>query len=167
MKRKKHRTPLPLPEKTQVATGREDEDGVPLLFWRVEIPALDAAFGKTDAASFYTELARRAEAYLTGEFAEGLRAEYRAADPARRRFSFRGAVYSHTVRCELQNGALTVERNVTLTRVGRVLFRRTCREAWDPADGSPLPSRDDRTVPPEKPHKKSRKKVDAGARDMI
>ena len=151
-------------------TGREDEDGVPLLLWRVEIPALDAAFGKTDAAFFYTELARRAEAYLCGEFAGILRAEYRCADPARRRFTFRYAVYAHAVRCALRDGALTVERTVTLTRAGRVLFRREYREAWDPSDGSLLPSHDGRTAPgtpPEKPRKKSRKKVDAGAHDML
>ena len=167
MRQNKRRTPLPLPDKTLVKTGREDEDGVPLLLWRVEIPALDAAFGKTDAASFYGELARRAEAYLSGEFAGILRAEYNASDPARRRFTFRCAVYSHAVRCELRDGALNVERTVTLSRAGRVLFSRACREAWDPADGSLIPSRDDRTGPPEKPHKKSRKKVDADAHDMI
>ena len=137
--KKKNPPALPLPETTVVRTGRECEEGVPLLLFRVETPAFDAASGKTDAASFYSELARRAEAYLTGEFSARLRAEYRTADPARRRFAFRPAVYAHAVRRMTGGEILTVEREVSLFRAGRLLFSRVYTEAWDPADGSFLP----------------------------
>ena len=139
--KKKSLPALPLPDGTLVRAGRECEEGVPILLFRVETPAFDAASGKTDAASFYSELARRTEAYLSGEFADLLRSEYQASDPARRRFTFRPAVYSHAVRRIASGDALTVEREVSLTRAGRVLFSRVFSEAWDPADGSFSPAR--------------------------
>ena len=171
MKKKDSRAPLPLPADVAVDSGRETEDGVPLLLWRVEIPAFDAAFDGTDAASFYTELARRVKARLRGQIAEQLRAAYRASDPARRRFAFRPAVYSHAARCSVVGGALTVERTVSFTRAGRVLFSRVFSERWDPADGSFLPSPDGGGQKggksPEKSAKKAPKKVDGGACDML
>lgn len=169
--KKKNPPALPLPETTLVCAGRECEEGVPLLLYRVETPAFDAAYGKTDAASFYSELARRAEAYLTGAFSDRLRAEYRASDPARRRFTFRPAIYSHTVRRTTGGDALTVTREVSLSRAGQVLFSRVYTETWDPADGSllPTPENDARKTdrPSRKNKKKSAKKVDGGAGDML
>ena len=171
MKRNKRRTPLPLPEKTVVQTGRETEDGVPLLIWRVEIPALDAAFRDTDAAFFYAELARRVTDCLCGRIADLLRAEYRRSDPARRRFTFRPAVYSHAVACDGDGCALSVGRTVAFTRAGRVLFSRAFCERWDRSAGSFLPSPDggrrNGGDSPEKTAKKAAKKVDGGACDML
>ena len=171
MKEKKRKTPLPLPDKTVVRCGRETEDGVPVLLLRVEIPAFDAAFGKTDAASFYAELARRVADCLSGRIADLLRAEYRRSDPARRRFTFRPAVYSHTVRCFREDGVLSVERTVVLSRAGRTLFSRVFCERWNPADGSYLPTPEDGRRnggdSPEKTVKKAAKKVDGGAGDML
>lgn len=164
------RRALPLPDRTLVRAGRETEEGVPLLLWRVEIPALDAASGKTDAASFYTELAARTEAYLTGRFSALLREKYRAADPVRRRFTFRPAVYSHAVRRMTENGVLSIEREVTLSRAGRVLFSRVFCERWEPADGSFLPSPKKRGKSvglPEKARKKRAKKVDGSGNGML
>jgi len=165
------KTPLLLPEKTLVRTGREEEEGVPLLLWRVEIPAFDAASDESDAASFYTEIARRAESFLCGRLTGILRSAYRDADPARRRFTFRPAVYSHTVREISRGNRLLVEREIRLLRAGRTLFARVYRESWDPADGTLLPTvRDDaenRTEKPEKAGKKKQKKVDSGAGDML
>ncbi|MBO4284230.1 MAG: hypothetical protein J5958_06380 [Clostridia bacterium] len=171
MKKKKSRAPLPLPSDIAVETGRETEDGVSLLFWRVEFPALNAAFARTDAASFYAELARRATGCLSGQIADLLRAQYRASDPARRRFTFRPAVYAHTVRFSRENDALAVERTVAFSRAGRVLFSRVFCERWDPFDGSFLPSPDDGrqngSNSPAKTAKKAVKKVDGGAGNML
>ena len=171
MKRTKRSRSLAIPEKTDVRTGSAEEDGVVLLLWWVETPFFDAAFGKTGAASFYGKIARKSEEYLTGRLAERLRAEYLASDPARRRFAFRPAVYSHAARCAMVGGALTVERTVSFTRAGRVLFSRVFSERWDPADGSFLPSPDGGRQKggksPEKSAKKAPKKVDGGACDML
>lgn len=169
MKNHRRQTPLPLPE-TVNRSGREDEGGVPLLLWRVETPALDAAFGKTDAASFYARVAEKCEAWLCGSFAERLREEYRASDPARRRFTWRPAIYSHLTRIAANDGGFAVERTVTLLRAGRTLCCRTFRESWSAFDGTLLASSDDRESvgrAPEKHLKKSGKKVDAGAGDML
>ena len=171
MKQKQRKTPLPLPEKTVVQTGRETEDGVTLLLWRVEIPAFDAAFDHTDAASFYAELARRVTDCLCGRIADLLRAEYRRSDPARRRFTFRPAVYSHAVGCDRDGDVLSVGRTVALSRAGRVLFSRAFCERWDQSDGSFLPSpdggRQNGGDSPEKTAKKAAKKVDGCAGDML
>ena len=163
------RVPLPLPDGTLFRHGKTEEEGVILLLWRVEIPAFDAAFGKTDAASFYETLAARAESFLAGRFSDQLREEYRRADPVRRRFTFRPAIYRHAVTGVFSDGAVSIERAVTLKRAGRVLFARDFCEKWDPADGSFLLDREekDRTAAPEKRTKKSGKKVDAGAGGML
>ena len=138
LKKTERKRPLPLSPTALVRDGAETEDGVPLLLWRAEFPAFDAANGKTEAAAFYEKAARKCEEYLTGRFADLLREEYRAADPARRRFSFRPALYAHTVRIASDGAILSVERTVTLKRAGRVLFTRDFCERWDETDGSPI-----------------------------
>ena len=173
MKKRKQqgRAPLPLPAGTTVRTGKAEEEGVILLLFRIETPAFDAAPGSSGAASFYEKLADRIERFLSGALSENLRAAFLAADPARRRFTFRPAIYSHTVSATLTGDALSVERTVTLKRAGRLLFSRVFSERWDPADGSFLPSPDapdpKKRVPGEKGRKKSVKKVDGGAGDML
>ena len=173
MKKRKQqgRAPLPLPAGTTVRTGKAEEEGVILLLFRIEIPAFDAAPGTSGAASFYEKLADRIERFLSGALSDNLRAAFLAADPARRRFTFRPAIYSHTVSATLTGDALSVERTVTLKRAGRLLFSRVFSERWDPADGSFLPPPDapdpKKRVPGEKGRKKSEKKVDGGAGDML
>ena len=173
MKKRKQqgRAPLPLPAGTTVRTGKAEEEGVILLLFRIETPAFDAAPGTSGAASFYEKLADRIERFLSGALSENLRAAFLAADPARRRFTFRPAIYSHTVSATLTGDALSVERTVTLKRAGRLLFSRVFSERWDPADGSFLPPPDapgpKKRVPGEKGRKKSGKKVDGGAGDML
>ena len=161
---------LPLPDKTQIRSGRESEEGVLLLLWRLEFPALDAASEKTDAASFYSALAKRTEKYLTGGFADLLRAAYLSLDPARRRFTFRCAVYRHDVKIARDGEKTAVVRTLTLTQAGRVLLSRVFRETWSGKDGSLLCASEEGEKPnsrPEKPAKKSRKKVDERAHDML
>ena len=119
-------------------SGAETEEGVPLLLWRIEFPAFDEADEKTGAVAFYGKAAEKCEAYLTGRFTDRLREEYRAADPARRRFVFRPAVYAHTVRFTPGDEVLSVERTVTLKRAGRLLYTRDFCERWDQTDGSPI-----------------------------
>lgn len=173
MKKRKQqgRAPLPLPAGTTVRTGKAEEEGVILLLFRIETPVFDAAPGTSGAASFYEKLADRIERFLSGALSENLRAAFLAADPARRRFTFRPAIYSHTVSATLTGDALSVERTVTLKRAGRLLFSRVFSERWDPADGSFLPPPDapdpKKRVPGEKGRKKSGKKVDGGAGDML
>lgn len=170
MKKRKQqgRAPLPLPAGTTVRTGKAEEEGVILLLFRIETPAFDAAPGTSGAASFYEKLADRIECFLSGALSDNLRAAFLAADPARRRFTFRPAIYSHTVSATLTGDALSVERTVTLKRAGRLLFSRVFSERWDPADGSFLPPPDPKKrVPDEKGRKKSVKKVDGGAGDML
>ena len=173
MKKRKQqgRAPLPLPAGTTVRTGKAEEEGVILLLFRIETPAFDAGPGTSGAASFYEKLADRIERFLSGALSENLRAAFLAADPARRRFTFRPAIYSHTVSATLTGDALSVERTVTLKRAGRLLFSRVFSERWDPADGSFLPPPDapdpKKRVPGEKGRKKSGKKVDGGAGDML
>lgn len=173
MKKRKQqgRAPLPLPAGTTVRTGKAEEEGVILLLFRIETPAFDAAPGTSGAASFYEKLADRIERFLSGALSENLRAAFLAADPARRRFTFRPAIYSHTVSATLTGDALSVERTVTLKRAGQLLFSRVFSERWDPADGSFLPPPDapgpKKRVPDEKGRKKSGKKVDGGAGDML
>lgn len=152
---------LPLPELTETFSGKETEENVPLLLWRVETLAFDAAPGKSGAASFYADLAARTKRYLSGSLTDLLRAEYLRSDPARRRFTFRCAVYSHSTRVEKGDGDVTVVRSVALTRAGRVLLRRVFREVWDVGGKSLLSATEDGRNPdrrPEKPAKKSRKK---------
>lgn len=173
MKKRKQqgRAPLPLPAGTTVRTGKAEEEGVILLLFRIETPAFDAAPGTSGAASFYEKLADRIERFLSGALSEKLRAAFLSADPARRRFSFRPAIYSHTASATLTGDALSVERTVTLKRAGRLLFSRVFSERWDPADGSFLPPPDapdpKKRVSGEKGRKKSGKKVDGGAGDML
>ena len=173
MKKRKQqgRAPLPLPAGTTVRTGKAEEEGVILLLFRIEIPAVDAAPGRSGAASFYEKLADRIERFLSGALSDNLRAAFLAADPARRRFTFRPAIYSHTVSATLTGDALSVERTITLKRAGRLLFSRVFSERWDPADGSFLPPPDapdpKKRVFGEKGRKKSGKKVDGGAGDML
>lgn len=173
MKKRKQqgRAPLPLPAGTTVRTGKAEEEGVILLLFRIETPAFDAAPGTSGAASFYEKLAGRIERFLSGALSDNLRAAFLAADPSRRRFTFRPAIYSHTVSATLTGDALSVERTVTLKRAGRLLFSRVFSERWDPADGSFLPPPDapdpKKRVPGEKGRKKSGKKVDGGAGDML
>lgn len=173
MKKRKQqgRAPLPLPAGTTVRTGKAEEEGVILLLFRIETPAFDAAPGTSGAASFYEKLADRIERFLSGALSENLRAAFLAADPARRRFTFRPAIYSHTVSATLTGDVLSVERTVTLKRAGRLLFSRVFSERWNLADGSFLPSPDapdpKKRVFGEKGRKKSGKKVDGGAGDML
>ena len=155
---KRSRSPLEIPEKTAVKTGATEEDGVVLLLWRVEIPLFDAASGKSDAASFYGKIARRCEEYLTGRLSRLLREEYLASDPARRRFAFRRAIYSHTAVIKPDGEGFAVERTVVLKRAGRILFSRDFREEWDARDGKPLPAPDDG----EKRRKRREKKREKG-----
>lgn len=140
---KRSRSPLPIPEKTNVRRGSAEEDGVVLLLWRVEIPLFDAAGGNSDARSFYEKIARKCEEYLTGRLSERLRADYLASDPARRRYAFRCAIYSHTAAIKPDGEGFAVERTVVLKRAGRVLFSRVYVERWDARDGKPLPAPDD------------------------
>lgn len=171
-KRKKQgRAPLSLPAGTTVRVGKAEEEGVILLLFRIEMPAFDAAPEATAAASFYERIAERAERFLSGALSENLRASFLAADPARRRFTFRPAIYSHTSTARAEAGVLAVERAVTLKRAGRLLFSRVFSERWDLSDGSFLPSpetsRPKKRVFGEKGRKKSGKKVDGGAGDMV
>lgn len=156
------RAPLPLPAETVARVGKAEEEGVILLLFRIEIPAFDAAPGAIGAASFYERIAERAERFLAGRFSEDLRAAFLASDPARRRFTFRPAIYSHTAAARAEAGVLTVERTVTLKRAGRLLFSRVFSERWNLADGSFLPSPDapapKKRVPGEKGRKKKREK---------
>ena len=135
--KKKEPTRRPLPAGTEVRRGIETEDGVALLDWRVEIPAFDAAPNPSAAASYYSELLSRTAAFLSTRLTADLREAYRRADPARRRFVFRRAVYRHTVRTALSPDRFSVERTVELTRAGRVLFSSRFREDWSP-DGTEL-----------------------------
>ena len=157
MKQTERKRPLPAFPDTAVRSGTESEEGVPLLHWRVEIPAFDAAGGKTEAAAFYGTVARRCEDYLTGRFADLLRKEYRAADPARRRFVFRPALYVHTIRITSGDAILSVERTVTLKRAGRLLFTRDFCERWDETDGTPIPP-PEKTGETRRPRRKTREK---------
>ena len=173
MKKRKQRdhATLPIPAGTTARVGKAEEEGVILLLFRIEIPAFDAAPGTSGAASFYERIAARTERFLLGPLSDDLRAAFLASDPARRRFTFRPAIYSHTVTARTEAGALTVERAVTLKRAGRLLFSRVFSERWDPADGSFLPSPDapapKKRARGEKGRKKSGKKVDGGAGDML
>ena len=173
MKKRKQqgRAPLPLPAGTTVRTGKAEEEGVILLLFRIEIPAFDAAPGRSGAASFYEKLADRIERFLSGALSDSLRAAFLAADPARRRFTFRPAIYVHAVTARAEAGVLSVERTVTLKRAGRLLFSRVFTERWALPDGSFLPSPDapdpKKRFFGEKGRKKSGKKVDGGAGDML
>ena len=155
---KRSRPPLKVPEETAVRTGVTEEDGVVLLLWRVETPRFDAASGKTDAAPFYETLSRRCEAFLAGRLSEALREEYRAADPARRRFAFRCAIYAHAVSVTPEGDGFSVARTVTLKRAGRVLFSRVFCERWNARDGKLLPA----PAAEEKPRKTREKKREKG-----
>ncbi len=141
---KRSRSPLAIPEKTDVRTGTAEEDGVVLLLYRVETPLFDAASCRSDAASFYEKVAEKCEKYLTGRLADLLREEYRASDPARRRFGFRCAVYAHAVGIKPDGDAFTIERTVTLKRAGRLLFSRVFYEKWGARDGKPIPLPDEK-----------------------
>ena len=157
------RAPLPLPDGTTVRRGREEEEGVPVLLWRVETPAVDAAYGKTDAASFYAETARRTGAYCAGRLSFLLREEYRRADPAHRRFTFRPALYEHTVKTVAEDGEITFLCTVRLSRAGRVLFFRVFSESWDRADGTLIrASESDAEEPKGESRKNEEKKREKG-----
>ena len=98
------------------------EDGVIILSYQIELPDFEENEERgSDVAAFYREIAERALLYLEEVVAEHLRAEYRAREDARKRFSFRPMVYRMTVRRE---GECGIVRRVTLSRAGRLLFEQ-------------------------------------------
>ncbi len=91
------------------------EDGVALLFYRIELPEPS---GERERA-LLEEILTRAVSYLEGEVTEALRREYLASEHPKRRFTFRRAEYRLTVR-RGEDGHLTAR--LCFSRGGKVLM---------------------------------------------
>lgn len=91
------------------------EDGVALLFYRIELPETMSEQEAATAERITIPVATYLEEVLT----EALRSEYLASEHPRRRFLFRRAEYRLTVRREA-DGTLTA--HLTLKRGKRSLF---------------------------------------------
>ena len=95
------------------------EDGVGILSYRIETPDFEDA--ESYAAAFFEAIAERVRDYLETEAAQILGAEYRACTDARKRFTFRPAVYRMSA---VRRGESAVVRRVTLARAGKILFEK-------------------------------------------
>ncbi len=95
------------------------EEGVGILSYQIELPDFDEnEEGFCELTAFYRGIAERAARYLETVAAERLRAEYRASEDARKRFSFRPVRYLLSARWEGDR----IVRRVTLSRGGKLLF---------------------------------------------
>lgn len=124
------------------------EDGVSVLEYRIEVPAFpDSGRGFQRIEGFYGVASASCVRFCEESLFPALSREYRESGDARKRFTFRRTIYRHTVRMSENHGILSVEREVLLTRAGRVCFRRRLLEDWRCTDGRLIPEKNGSPVP--------------------